>query len=268
MKIFLWRPFIALFCACGAEPAVAQAGGRTRAARRVSKTTRIGSPQNIFAAVALGVVGFVAPAQARPVVVELFTSEACSSCPPAEALLADLKTSDSGILALSFHVTYWDGPAWRDKYSLVGATERQTWYVGLKHSDEVYTPEAVVDGTAQMVGSNGEAVRSAIADAKAHAVTVPITVAGGTTLNIHIDAGTGAGAKIMLFGFDSAHTTQIGGGENGGATLNEVNVVRSITSLGTWTGQMMSYIIPHPAGEHVAVVLQAETGQILGTAVD
>ncbi|HQU05014.1 MAG TPA: DUF1223 domain-containing protein [Acidocella sp.] len=210
----------------------------------------------------------VTPAQARPVVVELFTSEACSSCPPAEALLSDLKKSDADILALSFHVTYWDGPAWRDKFSLVGATERQSWYVGLKHSDQVYTPEAVVDGTAQMVGSNAVAVRSAIADAKSNAVDVPVSVTGGATLHIHIEAGAGAGAKIWLFGFDGAHTTQIGGGENGGASLHEGNVVRSITPLGGGTGPMMNYDIPHPAGEHVAVLLQAETGQILGAATN
>ncbi|MDE8349033.1 MAG: DUF1223 domain-containing protein [Acidocella sp.] len=210
----------------------------------------------------------IAPAQARPVVVELFTSEACSSCPPAEALLSQLKKSDPDILPLSFHVTYWNGPAWRDAFSLSGATTRQSWYAQLHHSDEVYTPEAVVDGTAQMVGSHRDEVITAIATAKAAAPEVPLSITGGTMITIHIPQGSGAGSKIWLFGFDPDHTTKIGGGENGGATLHEVNVVRSITSLGTWSGAMMDYTIPHPAGAQVAVVLQADNGQILGAAAN
>ncbi|OYV37901.1 MAG: hypothetical protein B7Z81_05375 [Acidocella sp. 20-61-6] len=217
---------------------------------------------------ALLMFGLSAPAQARPVVVELFTSEACSSCPPAEALLGDLKKSDADILPLSFHVTYWNGPAWTDPYSLSGATKRQNWYAGLQHSDEVYTPEAVVDGTAQMVGSHRNEVTAAIAAAKAAATEVSVTITGTAMVTIHVSQGAGAGAKIWLFGFDPDHTTKIGGGENGGATLHEVNVVRSITPLGTWSGAMMDYTMPHPAGEHVAVLLQASNGQILGAAAD
>jgi hypothetical protein len=214
-------------------------------------------------------IGFASPAfaQARPVVVELFTSEACSSCPPAEALVARLQTSDPHILALSFHVTYWDGPAWKDKYSLVGATDRQSWYVGLKHSDQVYTPEAVVDGTAQMVGSNAADVTSAIASANtANAVAVSVT--GGAMITIHIGPGAGAGAKVWLFGFDAAHDTPVGGGENDGATIHEVNVVRSITPLGRWTGIASSYTMPKPEGERVAVLVQAANGEILGAGSD
>ncbi|OYV49418.1 MAG: hypothetical protein B7Z77_08085 [Acidocella sp. 20-58-15] len=226
--------------------------------------------KNFLTYITLLLLGLMAtaPAQARPVVVELFTSEACSSCPPAEALLAELKKSDTGILPLSFHVTYWNGPAWTDAYALTGATERQSWYAGLHHSDEVYTPEAVVDGTTQMVGSRRNEVVGAIASAKAAATDVPVSISGGTMITIHIAQGTGPGAKIWLFGFDPDHTTKIGGGENGGATLHEVNVVRSITPLGTWSGAMMNYTMPHPAGTHIAVLLQADNGQILGAAAN
>ena len=94
-----------------------------------------------------------APAQARPVVVEMFTSQACSDCPPADALLGKL-AAQPGILALSFDVTYWNSAAWNDPYALPGAATRQDWYAGLRHSTEVYTPEAVVDGTNQFVGSD------------------------------------------------------------------------------------------------------------------
>jgi hypothetical protein len=207
------------------------------------------------------------PAQARPVVVELFTSEACSSCPPAEALLAQLK-GDPNILPLAFHVTYWNGPAWTDGFSLEAATDRQSFYAGVQHSQDVYTPEAVVDGTSGMVGSNRAAVLAAIQAAEASAApAVPVHVSGGAMLTVSVGAGSGTGT-IWLFGFDGMHTTRIGGGENGGATIKEVNVVRSITNLGGWTGTAMSYTMPKPAGEHMAVLLQQADGTVLGAAAD
>jgi hypothetical protein len=209
------------------------------------------------------------PARARPVVVELFTSEACSSCPPAEELLAKLKASDPNILALSFHVTYWDGPGWTDKYGLKEATERQSWYAGLLHSDTVYTPEAVVDGAAQVVGSNRGALTGAIGDAQNNlGQEVPVTISAGKMVTVNIGAADGQTANIWLIGFDPHHTTPIGGGENGGVTVTEVNVVRSLSSLGTWMGIAETVTIPKPAGEQVAVILQTETGQILGAASD
>lgn len=221
------------------------------------------------AAILMLTIAGAASAQARPVVVELFTSEACSSCPPAEALIARLQKSDPNILALSFHVNYWDGPAWKDKYSLAAATDRQTWYVGLKDSQEVYTPEAVVDGTAQMVGSDKSAVTAAIASADT-ANAVPVSITGGPMLTIHIGAANAgvAGAKIWLFGYDASHTSHIGGGENDGATIHEVNVVRSIMPLGNFTGTASTYTMPKPLGEHAAVILQAADGHILGAASD
>jgi hypothetical protein len=210
-----------------------------------------------------------AQARARPVVVELFTSEACSSCPPAEALLRTLKASDPAILPLSLHVTYWDGPAWSDRYALTQATERQGWYAGLQNSDNVYTPEAVIDGRAQVIGSRRGAVTGAIADARAGqppAIPITLGLTGNGLLAITVGAGATAPAKLWLFGFDPAHTTHIGGGENSGATVNEVNVVRSITPLGTWTGVAVTYKMPTPAGAEVAVLLQADDGHILGAA--
>jgi hypothetical protein len=208
-----------------------------------------------------------APAQARPVVVELFTSEACSSCPPAEALLAELK-QDPGVLALAFHVTYWNGPAWADKYSLTGATDRQSAYAVLEHSQDVYTPEAVVDGLSGMVGSDRGAVTGAIAAAQAaQGQDVAVSVSGTDKVTVKVGDGSGA-ATVWLFGFDGMHMTRIGGGENGGATLREVNVVRSIASLGGWSGTAMTYTMPKPAGEHMAVLLQAADGTILGAGAD
>jgi hypothetical protein len=217
-------------------------------------------------AIALLVVGAPA-AQARPVVVELFTSEACSSCPPAEAFLGRL-AQEPGVLALAFHVTYWNGPAWNDRFALTAATDRQTNYAALLHQDNVFTPQAVIDGQTSVTGSDQNGMNAAIAAAKtAQATQVPVSVTGGSMLTIKLGDGAG-NAQIWLFGYDSRHTTQVGGGENDGATITETNVVRSIMSLGGWTGVGVSYTIPKPAGEHMAVVLQADSGVILGAATD
>jgi hypothetical protein len=206
-------------------------------------------------------------AQARPVVVELFTSEACSSCPPAEVLLAKLKASDPDILPLSFHVTYWDSAAWTDKYGLKEATERQSWYAGLLHSDTVYTPEAVVDGTAQVIGSHRADLTGAIGDAQNNMrQDIAVTISGSKMLTVNIGAADGQTANIWLVGFDPEHKTPIGGGENDGVTVTEVNVVRSLSSLGTWIGVAETVTIPKPAGSRMAVILQTQAGQILGAA--
>jgi hypothetical protein len=206
-------------------------------------------------------------AQARPVVVEMFTSLGCSSCPPADDLLAIL-ARNPGILPLSFNITYWNNAAFTDPDALQGATDRQAWYAGIAHTQDVYTPEAVVDGTAQMVGSDSAKLTAAISSAQAApAGDIPITVSNNPMLSLDIGAGGGTGT-IWLFGYDAQHTNRVGGGENGGATISEINVVRSITNLGTWTGAHISLTIPHPAGEHAAVLLQTAQGAVLGAATD
>jgi len=216
-----------------------------------------------LAAIAALLLAATPAAQARPVVVELFTSEACSSCPPAESFLGHL-AQNPGILALAFHVTYWNGPAWTDKFSLTAATDRQTNYAALMGQDNVFTPQAIIDGTTSVTGSDQSAMTNAIAAAQSEqAPAIPVAITQTGMLTIKIGAGAG-NAQIWLFGYDSRHTTQIGGGENDGATVTETNVVRSITPLGGYTGIPVSYTIPRPAGEHVAVVVQAASGAVLG----
>lgn len=209
-------------------------------------------------------------AVARPVVIELFTSEACSSCPPADLLLGRLKTQQKDLLALDLHVTYWNGSGWTDPYSLRAATDRQEWYTDLKHSNELYTPEAVVDGETDLVGSDRaailEAIRRARPGAERAAVPLRITLDGGT---VRVAVGRGSGpARLWIFGFDDTHTTHIGGGENGGATLTEVNVVRSITPVGRWRGEAQHFTLARPKGAHLALVLQRDDGSIIGAARD
>jgi hypothetical protein len=205
----------------------------------------------------------------RPIVVELFTSQACSDCPPADALLKRVQAQNPDVLALDLHVTYWDGAAWTDPYSLQAATTLQNNYATLAQNSEIYTPEAVVDGQKQFVGSDSATMAAAIDQARAQiaaaqAVAVSITTQADA-LTVQIGAGNGT-ASASLFGFDPEHTTSVLGGENTGATLSEVNVVRSITQLGAWTGQPVTIKLHPPAGQKFAVLVQKPDGTILGAA--
>lgn len=205
----------------------------------------------------------------RPVVVELFTSLACSDCPPADALLARLRAQDSDVLALDLHVTYWNDASWTDPYSLPGADELQREYAALRHDSTVYTPEAVVDGLQSFVGSDNRAMALAIGEAKARIAAdraVPVVFRRTPRgLSVFVGSGTGAGT-VWLFGFDPARTTAVLAGENGGATIKEVNVVRSITRLGDWRGRSVELSSHAPPQTRFAVVLQRADGVILAAA--
>ena len=221
-------------------------------------------------AAALAAVCLAAPgasARDRPLLVELFTSQACSSCPPADALLAETGARRPDVLVLDLHVTYWDRLSWKDPISLRIATERQRGYAGLFGQDGVYTPQMVVDGRRQAVGSDRAAVFAAMAAAErdaASAPAVPVRVQrqGDRLL---VEAGQGSGvATLWLVGYDARHTTKVGGGENGGRTLVEANVVRSMGALAEWRGQALRLPLARPQGERAAVLLQAADGSILG----
>jgi len=212
----------------------------------------------------------LAPAAAmsaeRPVVVELFTSQGCSSCPPANAYLNELARERRDVLPLAFHVTYWDRLGWKDPFSLQAATERQDRY-GHRFGDGSYTPEIVVDGASSHVGSRRDEVGSAIDAAKRQnrlAASVSI-VRDGDRLTIDIGDGGGSG-KVLLVGFDRDHQTAIRRGENGGRTLQESNVVRSIREVGDWQGSALHVSEAFPDGEDAAVIVQAPDGRILGAA--
>ena len=195
-------------------------------------------------------------------VVELFTSQGCFDCPPADALLRHVKATDPGILPLDLHETYWDNAAWRDPFSLQPATDLQSHYASLRGSMEVYTPEAVVDGRAQFVGSDQATMAAAIA--RDGATPVSVSTSNGR-VSVHVGSGTGV-ATVWLFGFNPERTTKVQGGENGGTTLTEVNVVCSITRLGSWNGQPLERSISVPAGTKFATLVQRSYGTILGAA--
>lgn len=218
------------------------------------------------AALSLGMLPATASAADRPVVVELFTSQGCSSCPPANAFLNEMTKGRSDVLPLAFHVTYWDRLGWKDPFSLEAATSRQDRY-GRRFGDGSYTPEMVVDGKVGLVGSHRDEVNAAIEHAKREQITAADVSVSKDGANITIQVGPGNGAgRILLIGFDREHTTRIGRGENGGRTLAETNVVRSIRSVAEWSGKPVQVSERFPDGEDVAVVIEASDGRIVGAA--
>src|SRR5271166_1193916 len=169
----------------------------------------------------------VARAETPSAVLELFTSQGCSSCPPADALLGRL-AREPGIIALAWHVDYWNGLGWRDPYSSPAATDRQRRYAQVLR-DEVYTPALVVNGVRMVVGSDDRAVRSAIGAVGGFAA--PVTLRRDAETWVAEIGTAGQPISALLVSYDPQHATEIGAGENGGRRLTEYRIVRSLTSL-------------------------------------
>ena len=218
-----------------------------------------------FMAAAGALTALIAPARAdpRPVVVELFTSQACSSCPPADALLGELARRPD-VLALGFHITYWNGTGWTDPLSTPAATARQEAYARRFNAGQVYTPETVVDGTRDMVGSDRRTVMAAIAAAKRDA-GAPVSFAADRR-SVAIGRGAGRGA-VLLVRYLRQRATTVAGGENAGRKSSDVNGVESLVTLGAWDGAPCHSVVAPPGpGEGIAVLVQAPGGPILGAA--
>jgi hypothetical protein len=174
-------------------------------------------------------------------------------------------TGRPDLLALTFHITYWNRLGWRDPYSLDAATERQNRYAGLLGAS-VYTPQMVVDGTRDVVGSDRAAVEHAIREASPAAAPVALKISRqGTSLSVDVGPGHGV-ATVWLVGYDGQHRTSVTGGENEGRSLVEANIVRSLQSLARWRSDALHATAAMPAGEHVAIILQSDDGHILGAA--
>jgi len=222
------------------------------------------SGQFLFLGALVALLPEIAAAAERPVVVELFTSQGCSSCPPANAYLNELSKRPSDVLALAFHVTYWDYLGWKDPFSLKVATDRQARY-GRRFGDGSYTPEIVVDGSTGMVGSYRDDVDDAVAKARVNAATVADVRVVSKDGKASIDVGAGHGAaRVLLVGFDREHITSIGRGENRGRTMAEANIVRSFRPVAEWSGTLIHLDEQLPEGDQIAVILEAPDGRIVG----
>ncbi|MFT5538569.1 MAG: hypothetical protein ACI82H_000081 [Alphaproteobacteria bacterium] len=196
---------------------------------------------SLAVAIALLMTSIIAAraADPNPVVVELFTSQGCSSCPPADALLGEL-AKQPGILALSMHVDYWNGLGWRDPFSSATVTSRQRSYARSLGARYVYTPQMVVGGWSHVVGSDRAAVQRLIAKARTaneNAPRLTLSHVKGGKMNVAIGKSIFVGrATLWLAAFDDGHTTKIAAGENGGRSITYSHVVRKLRSIGTWDG--------------------------------
>ncbi len=225
----------------------------------------------ILCALALTIVTASAYADGHPVtVVELYTSQGCSSCPPADAYLGKIADRDD-IIALSFHVDYWDYIGWKDKYANPEYTKRQRNYAGHLGMGYIYTPQLVVQGMAH--SADGSKASDLIKDLRgAKRIDVKVShVEGG--LKIDIPGGTfDESAHVLVAAYDSKHDTEIMRGENSGKTLSNFNVVRDMARVGRWSGEAATYMVTEEqlkmkGRDGCAVLLQStKTGRILGAA--
>lgn len=199
-------------------------------------------------------------ASGTPVLVELFTSEGCSSCPPADELLQKLtveqSVSGAHIIALGQHVDYWNNLGWKDPYSSHDFSERQNVYAAAIRSASVYTPQMVVDGKTEFVGSDAGRARSAIAEAARQPKPAQITLSGdarnGMVQVAALPAGTlnqllsaGETADVYLAVAEDGLSTQVERGENGGRRLAHAAVARQLTKIGSLKpGEPFSASVP------------------------
>lgn len=210
---------------------------------------------------------------APPVVVELFTSQGCSSCPPADNFLGELAQRPD-VLALAFHVDYWNYIGWTDPFASKLATQRQRDYSQRLALRYVYTPQMVINGAAEGVGAEPETINpliKAAADESGPRAVTALARGGNGRLSVHIDAGTPPEpAAIWLVGFDREHSTRVLHGENEGRTLKDYQVVRSFQEIGTWNGAALDLEVAANtvSGDgSVAVLVQLHgTGRIIGAA--
>ena len=213
-----------------------------------------------------------------PVLVELFTSEGCSSCPPADALLAKFDQtqpiSGAEIIVLGEHVDYWDNLGWHDRFSSHQYTARQNGYCGRLHVDSSYTPQMIVDGTDQFVGNDAvhavRAIQRAAQNPKVKLIlSQPVVDAQKISASVSSPAPiTTKKADLYAALVDPKDTTEVRGGENGGRRLQHVGVVRSLQRVGNLkdlAAGPVSFSLNAPAdakpGEMRVVVFAQETGQ-------
>ena len=175
----------------------------------------------------------------KAVVVELFTSEGCSSCPPADDLLGhlrqDLSARNVQVIPLGFHVDYWNSLGWKDRFSSAEYSQRQEQYTQSLRVDGPYTPEMVVDGAVEFVGNDSGQAQRTIREAASQpeAATVKITSAAADQLAVQVKATSSTkDDQVVLAITEDNLTTQVGAGENGGRTLHHAAVVRELRQLG------------------------------------
>jgi hypothetical protein len=210
-----------------------------------------------------------------PVLVELFTSEGCSDCPPADTLLEKLDqvqpVAGAEVIALSEHVDYWNSQGWADPWSSPLFSRRQESYAQRFHISGPYTPQMVVDGAAEFVGSDGRGAVSAVdAAAKAEKVNVRISRVGAN-VRVEVDAGPHRG-DVYLVEAENRTASQVLRGENKGRSLHHIAVVRRLEQIGKWNGQTpfskeVAIANAAPDIRLIAFVQEVGSGRVWGAAM-
>lgn len=205
----------------------------------------------------------------RPVVIELFTSQGCSSCPPAEALLGEY-ANDPNVLALSFHVDYWDYLGWHDPFELPVSTQRQKRYMESLQLSTMFTPQSIIDGRISRLGSDRRSLVSAIHHKRDG---LPIVLSrSNDLLTIALPStATADHFDVNVIAYESQASTAVNRGENADHVLKEYNIVRGFLQLGPWNGStvdMKVALSSLPKGaDHIAVLVQRpHQGPIVGAA--
>jgi hypothetical protein len=227
-----------------------------------------------------GVVAMVllaGPGASEPkAVLELFTSQGCSSCPPADKLLGEYAKRDD-VLALSFNVDYWDYLGWKDTLGNPENTERQRSYAAARGDGQVYTPQIVVNGVDHVVGSNRSAVEAALKRDGGLPVSIKLEEKDDAiTVTVDDNGAAIDHAALWFVIYRSEVTVPIERGENTGKTITYSNVVKKLRPIAMWNGAGMSVDLPKSEitkakAKRCAVILQTETssglpGRILGAA--
>ncbi len=203
-----------------------------------------------------------AMAQSRPaVVVELFTSQGCASCPPADAFLEEL-AANPDVIALALHVDYWDYIGWEDAFGQEAFTERQKSYAKAVRSRTIYTPQFIVGGRERVEGNQPDAVASLVQDhaAAAGPVTLNVTRSGDqVTIHAEADPPLAAPVRVQLVRYRPSETVAIERGENAGMVVNYSNIVTQWNDVGTWPGQEpLEMSAPAEGDDPLVVILQTE----------
>ena len=236
-------------------------------------TVKFRTPAFVALAALLGLAAHETRADSAQhlVVVELFTSQGCSSCPPANENLAAI-ADRSDVLALSFGVTYWDYIGWKDTFARPEFTNRQYAYEQALHRATAYTPQMVVNGAMDLIGNSADELDRFIAAARKSApVAGPEVTLGGGKVTIGAGAAPEDAADVLLVRYDpNIVQVPVARGENTGRTLPHKHVVHELARLGGWTGAAVSFDLPaSPDGLKTAILVQsAYTGPILAAAKD
>ncbi len=218
--------------------------------------------RKVLAAATAMVLGF-APVQSAQadVVVELFTSQGCSSCPPADALLGKLTKRD-GVIALSLHVDYWDYLGWKDEFANPVFTARQRSYASFAGSSMIYTPQMVIGGVDHLVGTKGMELSDLLAKHGARAETVELeTKRSGNGVMVRAQAKTPRAMIVQLVQYTPTETVAIKRGENAGRDITYHNVVKSWAKVADWDGKTpLSFDAKAEADKPAVIIIQDGVG--------